>query len=342
MSSIPEPSFAHLVRLTDDTGLLEHARGALPLRVHGYCVDDVARGLVVVCREPSPAPVLVNLAATYLAFIIHAQTSDGTFHNRLGYDRRWLDGSDTGDWWGRAVWGLGTAIARAPERWMSDVALTCFDLAARNRSRWARAMAFAGLGAAEVLSVAPDHDGARRLLADATTTVGPATADSEWPWPEQRLAYANAALAEVHLAAGEYLADERGVTTGLLLLEWLLRTETHDGHLSTTPVGGWGPGEARPGFDQQPLEAATMADACVRAMRLADDSATWTNGLDMAVGWFLGDNDSKVELFDSMTGGCSDGLRSSGCSDNEGAESTLALISTLQRARGLLRASHGG
>jgi hypothetical protein len=330
----PQPSFAHLIRLSDDTGLLEHAQGAAPSRRHGYCVDDVARGLMVICREPEPAPELERLADLYLAFLIHAQVEDGTFHNRLSYLRSWLDQPETGDWWGRAIWGLGTAVARSPAPHLRHTAFACFDRAAHNRSRWPRSMAFAGLGAAEVLTARPDHPNARRLLADAVTTVaGPGHAP-EWPWPEPRLAYANAALAEVHLAAGEHLDDRRAMAAGLRMLEWLLERETCDGHLSPVPVGGWGLGETRPGFDQQPIEVAALADACARALRLTGDPA-WADGLRRAIGWFLGENDSNVELADWRTGGGSDGLHESGRSENQGAESTLALISTLQHARGL-------
>jgi hypothetical protein len=340
MTGYPEPSFAHLVRLSDDTGLMEHARGTVALRDHGYCVDDVARVLLVICREPAPAPELLDLAERYQSFLMHAQVRDGTFHNRLDYSRRWLDQADTGDWWGRAIWGLGTVVARAPRHWMRHAAFGSFELAAHHRSRWPRAMAFAGLGAAEVLRAVPDHGGARHLLADAVVTVGRPGTDPEWPWPEPRLTYANAALAEVHLAAGQYLDDDRAAATGLRMLGWLLDVETWHGHLSTTPVGGWVTGEPRPGFDQQPIEAAAMADACGRAWALTGEQR-WAHGLRMAIGWFLGDNDSKVELMDSDTGGGRDGLGPSGSNENEGAESTLALLSTLQHARNIPKQPHG-
>jgi hypothetical protein len=340
MSRYPQPLFDHLVRLSDDTGLLEHARGPIPLRTHGYCVDDVARGLVVICREPTPGAVLIGLAERYLSFLMHAQAADGSFHNRFSYDRRWLDRPDTGDWWGRAIWGLGTAASRAPGSSMRDTAFMCFELAAHHRSRWPRAMTFAGLGAAEILRVMPEHEGARRLLADAVTTIGPAGKVDTWPWPEPRLTYANAALADVILAAGQYLGDAAAVESGLRCLDWLLETETRDGHLSPTPVGGWGPGEPRPTFDQQPIEAAAMADACARAWAMTGASR-WVDGLHLAIGWFLGDNDGKAELANWATGGSGDGLGQSGRSLNEGAESTLALLSTLQHGRQLLNQPRG-
>lgn len=339
MTWSPEPSFEHLLRLTDSTGLFEHAQGSSPLRDHGYCVDDVARGLLVICREPAPSPELALLAAGYLEFLLHAQSANGSFHNRLGFNGRWHDRPDTGDWWGRAIWGLGTAAAYAPESSMRDTALASFERAAHQRSRWPRAMAFAGLGAAELLGVDPEHRGARQLLRDAATTVGGPRRSPDWPWPEPRLTYANAVLAEVHLAAGQRLDDQRAIDIGLRLLAWLLDIETRDGHLSPTPSRGWAPGEPRPGFDQQPIEAAAIADACARALAVTADPR-WNDGLRLAIGWFLGDNDSTVELMDPETGGGSDGLGPTGCSRNQGAESTLALLSTLQHGRRGLRHSY--
>jgi hypothetical protein len=330
----PAPRFDHLLRLSDDVGTLEHAHGSVPLRAHGYCVDDAARALVVVCREPSPGPELVELAGTLLAFLVHAGRPDGTFHNRLSYERRWTDTPEVGDWWGRALMAFGIAVARAPRHWMRDGALVAFERGAHQRSASPRAMAFAGIGAAELLAAVPDHQGARQLLIDAATTVGPPLASPEWPWPQPRLAYANAVLAEVHLAAGAALHDQRATAIGERLLAWLIAQQCVDGHLSVAPVGGWAPGEPRPGFDQQPIEAAAIADACARAAAGSSDPQ-WTEALHLAVRWFLGDNDAKTSMLDEETGGGADGLNPQGRSDNRGAESTLALLSTLQHGRRL-------
>lgn len=324
--------FDHLLRLTDGTGLFEHALGAVPRRGCGYCVDDVARGLVVVSREDDPAPEMARLADCYLSFLAHALAPDGKCHNRLSYDRRWEDEATDGDWWGRALWGLGTAAASHRDEWVRRDALVCFDLAARCRSVWPRAMAFATLGAAEVLGRHPSHTGAHALIVDAVEVIGRPVAREGWPWPEGRLSYANAVLPEALIAAGSAVGDEALLAGGLDLLGWLLAIETRDDHLSLTPVGGWAPGEPRPGFDQQPIEAAAMADACARALRLTGDPR-WSGGIDLAVGWFLGLNDGGVPMYDAGTGGGFDGLHPNGRNANQGAESTLALISTLQHSR---------
>ena len=150
-----------------------------------------------------------------------------------------------------------------------------------------------------------------------------------WPWPAPRLSYANAAIAEAVIVAGSRLGEDAVLRNGLRMLEWLLAVETRNGHLSVVPTGGWGRGEHRPGFDQQPIEVAALADACARAATVTGDSS-WLDGIGMCVAWFLGDNDAKTPLLDAQTGGGHDGLGPAGRNRNQGAESTLAMISVLQ------------
>ncbi len=142
---------------------------------------------------------------------------------------------------------------------------------------------------------------------------------------------ANASLAEAVIAAGAALERAVDVERGLTMLAWLLDVETRDGHLSLTPAGGRGPDEAGPRFDQQPIEAAAMADACARALAVSSD-AGWTRGIELATQWFCGHNDAGMRMYDPSSGGGYDGLEEFGVNANQGAESTLALISTLQRS----------
>src|ERR1022692_2193367 len=234
----PAAPFRHLLRLTDHVGLLEHAEGIVPQHQHGYCVDDVARGLVVVSREPSPAPELVTLARRYLYFLARAQAPDGRFRNRLGYDRRWNDEPGTEDCWGRALWGLGTAAARPHTLEIRDESLTRFGQSAQVRSPWPHAMAFAALGADEVLETWPDHPGALGLLAGATAVIGEPPTNATWPWPAARLSYANAAMAEAVIVAGWRLGNDRVLQSGLRMLEWLLAGEDRHRHPPGRPGGG--------------------------------------------------------------------------------------------------------
>ncbi|MET8150486.1 glycosyltransferase [Actinoplanes sp. NPDC049668] len=326
------PSFAHLRRLTDDTGLLEHARHAVARRAHGYCTDDVARGLVVTSREAEPSPAVQRLAEVYLSFLTHAQHDSGAFHNRLGYDRRWTDEPGLGDWWGRALWGLGTAAARSTAPWIRREAMVAFNLGAARRSPAPHAMAFAGLGAAEVLRREPGNATAAALLADAAKAVGWPASDPEWSWPGPHLSYASAALAEVVIAAGRFQQDVALLAAGLRMLAWLRDSQLVDGRLSVLPAAGWRRGEPRQRYDQQPIEVAALADACATAAAATGDDG-WHDGVRQAIGWFLGDNDRGAVMWDPATGGAYDGLTPLGPNLNQGAESTLALIATFQHAQ---------
>jgi hypothetical protein len=195
-------------------------------------------------------------------------------------------------------------------------------------------MAFAALGAAELLAFDPRHGAARELLIDYAASVPAPNRDPTWPWPEVRLTYANAVLPEAMIAAGVALADAMLCQRGLDLLAWLVAFETADGHLSPTPVAGRGAGEARPGFDQQPIEVSTLADACARAAAV-DTNPTWPAGVKAAADWFMGDNDAGEPMWDPHTGAGYDALQADGVNSNQGAASTLAVISTLQHARRL-------
>jgi hypothetical protein len=329
-STITRPSFDHLLRLSDGTGLFEHAAHDEPRREHGYCVDDVARGLVVICREPHPGAELVRVGEVYLDFLVQALTSTGSCHNRRAVDGSWSDDATFEDWWGRAVWSLGVAATRAPTDSMRATALSAFAVAAQGRSIHSRAMAFAALGAGEVLIADPSDVAARSLLRAAVAVVDGGGVDG-WPWPEERLRYSNGSVAEAVLLAGMALDETPLVTRGLELLTFLMRTETYHGHLSVTPVAGRGPGDVRPAFDQQPVEVAAIADACARAFESTRDDR-WLRGVESAWAWFRGVNDGMTPMVDVITGAGYDGLEPQGRNDNRGAESTIAAISTAQQA----------
>jgi hypothetical protein len=330
----PAPVFDHLLRLTDRRGTFEHARLAERRPEHGYCTDDVARVLVVATREPDAEGPVNGLAGVAVRFLNEAQTYAGPCRNRMNNTGHWTDGPSTGDHWGRCIWGLGTAAAHSDVSLVRRLAVIQLERAAHVRSKSPRAMAFAALGAAELLAVDPEHSAARELLTDYTALVPAPNNDPAWPWPEPRLTYANAVLPEAMIAAGAALDDSALRQRGMDLLAWLVEFETADGHLSPTPVGGRGAEDARPGFDQQPIEVATLADACARAA-VVDAAAIWPDAVRAAAAWFMGDNDAGQVMWDPETGGGYDGLHADGVNGNQGTESTLAVISTLQHAQRL-------
>ncbi len=329
--SVRGPSFDHVLSMTDRIGMFEHADHAAARREHGYCTDDVARLLIVVVREPRPTLAVNELGRTAMRFLADSQGVTGRTRNRRAVGGRWHGRRGVEDCWGRSMWAFGTAARRGPEDWLRSSALAHFNHGAGQRSPHRRAMAFAALGAAEILTAEPRHSRARALLADTIASIGPATDDASWPWPEARLSYANAALAEVLIAGGHLLDRPDVLDDGLRMLAWLLRRETIDGHLSPTPVGGAGPDDHGPGFDQQPIEVAAMADACVRALDVTGDHE-WDLGVDRCIGWFAGINDCSAVMWDDTSGGGFDGLTPLGPNLNQGAESTLAMISTMQHA----------
>ncbi|MEA2579385.1 MAG: hypothetical protein QOE83_277 [Actinomycetota bacterium] len=333
--TFPAPSLDHVARLTDDVGIFEHALGPVPRRANGYCTDDNGRALAVACRDHWD-PRAARLAERYLAFLVHAHEGGGRFRLRLGYDRRWTDDPTSDDASGRAIFGLGIAAVQGPEH-LRETAHECFTAAAGFRSSFPRAIAHAAVGAAEVLAVRSEDAAAIELLRDAAATLPRPVPGAEWVWPEPRLAYANALIPEALIATGAALDDDALLADGLRLLTWLVEEETDRRHerFSFTPTGGRGPDDLRPAFDQQPIEAASFAEACARAFIVTKD-AGWLEPLRRSVGWFLGENDAGVALFDPSTGGGADGLHADGINRNQGAESTLMLMVTLQLAQRFL------
>jgi hypothetical protein len=333
-AAITELPLTHLASMTDGLGLFEHADRAAPRPEHGYCLDDVARGLIVVVRGDVAAPhTAASLLSTYLRFTEAAVGVTGRAHNRLNRMGAWTDEPGLGDWWGRAVHALGVVAATAADPAHRRRARVAFDRAAQRRSPHLRATALAMLGAAEVLADDPGSESARMLLVDGAAAI-PEAHDAQWPWPEPRLGYGNAAIAEALLAAGTALEDPRLSDRGLTALAFLVRTETRDGHLSVTGVGGRGPGEHEPQFDQQPIEVAAIADACARAHR-SGSGPEWEHVVRMCWAWFLGDNDTGVMMIDPETGAGFDGLEPDGRNENRGAESTLAALTSFHRMRAL-------
>lgn len=328
--SLPAPRFDHLTHITHDLGVWEHAEFTTPRVAHGFCTDDNARALIVVSRDDSSSRTLDDLAATYLNFVLEARTEVGTFHNRRGHDGAWLDDVGSDDSQGRALWALGVAAHRGRQPWMRDAALAAFDASTSFASPHLRANAFAALGAAEVLASDPGHPGADALLRRCAAPIVTA-AQSRAPWLEPRLTYDNARMPEALLAAGATLRDARMIRIGLRLLTWLVEAETNGDHFSFAPHGGWTIGEERPEFDQQPVEAAAMADACHRAWLVTGDAAWQARGI-RAAQWLVGRNDTRGVLYDQATGGTRDGLMQGGVNANQGAESTLAGLAALQVA----------
>lgn len=324
--------FGQLARLTTPTGLFEHALGTSPRLENGMCVDDVARGLVVTARTADPTPGVLVMATTYLRFLRSAQRAGGLMHNRRTAEGVWVDVPSSGDHWGRALWAFGTAAVNLSDGELAADARRGAAAALAARSVHPRAMAYAVLGAAQLHRAWPEDGAVLQLLRDARAVLPRARRDRVWPWPADRLTYANAVLPEAMVVLGAELGDDGLLNDGLNLLRWLVDEQTVDGHLSVVPAGGRARGDTRPGFDQQPIEVTALAEAAATALRTTGDGR-WFAVLDLCVAWFEGSNDSGVPVRDAATGGGFDGLERGDVNRNQGAESTLAWLACRQLAR---------
>ncbi len=336
---IPEPKLDHLYRLTDGTGILQHATFIVPDRVHGYCTDDNARALIVALQAAevtTDSEQTVELACRYLSFLGHAFNEDtGRFRNFMSYNREWLEREGSEDSHGRAIWGLGVAVALSPQQALTGFALQLFDraLPALLDMVSPRAWAFGLVGIHAYLRRFSGDSEARRVretLANRLFEMYRRNASDDWPWIENKLTYANGKIPHALLLSGQWLMRGEMVEAGLRSLRWLVDIQTDPkGHF--VPVGnrGWYPrGGAKARYDQQPIEAHAMIEACLEAYNVTQDQS-WIEEARRILEWFLGRNDLNQPLYDYRSGGCCDGLNADGVNRNQGAESTLACLLSL-------------
>jgi hypothetical protein len=324
-------NLTHLLSITDDRGIFEHCELDKPRVEHGYCVDDVARAMVLIQRVGGRTPEVAHLTRVYEQFLEDAQSPDGTITNRCSVDGEWAGASSTQDHWGRALWAWGTVISHSHNIDQVSAAQKCFESSATQRSTYMRSMAFAALGAIEVLRYQPDNDVALDLLADAVRVIPAAVGNSDdWPWPEPRLTYANAVIPEVLIQAGVYLGSLSLMKRGLGTLKWLSNLSCNRAYLSVTPAHGWSAGQKSPGFDQQPIEVAALVDAAATAFDHTSDEY-WRMVIHRGALWFDGFNDAGIPMHDPVTGAGYDGLHETSRNENRGAESTIAYLSVTQR-----------
>ena len=312
----------HVDRLCADTGILEHAEGAIGRREHGYCTDDVARQLLVASLYEQD-DAAQRIAEQALEFLRHAHLPNVGFRSRMNYARIWQDDGASDDASGRALWGLGVAAQNAPWAHVRRAALDLFDRASHFRSRFWHATAFATLGAQAIIECFPDNTGAEELLFAASRSLPKIPGESAWNWHESKLTYASPVLADALLAIS--FVDPSRTDEALGLLRWLSTVLVKNGRLSAVPTGGLSQSDARPGFDQQPIEAQAFASAAWRAWLLTEERF-WLELVVISASWFFGHNDSSVPLIDRGTQGCCDGLQRGGRNENQGAESTLAML----------------
>jgi hypothetical protein len=321
---------------------------SVPDRLHGYCVDDNARALLLACalNEPGERPLTELLTARFAAFVQHAWNPEtGRFRNFMGYDRTWLEEQGSEDSHGRTLWALGQCARRdaslSRRRWAAALFSQALTIAKSFRSP--RASAFTLLGLDGYCAVIPDDRRARdmrRVLADRLMLCLESVETPDWIWFEESLAYDNARLPEALIVTGMATRNRGYVDAGLRSLRWLMTQQTSPmGHFQ--PVGTASFGEHRKpphAFDQQPVEATATISACLNALR-AEDDAKWKTEATRAFSWFLGSNDLSIALVDTETGSCRDGLHSDRANENRGGESAVCYLLGLAEIRQLARVS---
>jgi glycosyltransferase involved in cell wall biosynthesis len=347
LDRLPAIKLDHLYRMTDTTGIVEHAVFVVPNHPEGYTTDDNARALIVTILMEElgvTAPVgSADLTSRYLAFLWLAfEPVTKRFRNCLSYERQWQESEGSEDSHGRALWGLGTVLGRSKDAGLRGAAGRLFELAipAAVEFKSPRACAFALLGLQEYLDSLPGDRAALNAsdaLANRLLHLYRAHQSDGWNWFENVLAYSNARLPQALIRAGIRNSNNEMAAAGLEALDWLTTVQRCEVKGHFVPIGSQGfyskkTEKAR--FDQQPVEACAAVSACLQAYR-ATGKGRWRKEAWSAFNWFLGDNDLQVALYDSSTGGCRDGLHPDRANENQGAESTLSFLMALLEMRKL-------
>ncbi len=340
---LPELKLSHLSRMTDSTGIFQHAILTVPNFSEGYCTDDNARAfiLAVLLSELGEEPERVRtLATTYAAFLHHAfDLRVKRFHNHMSFDRRWLDEQGSEDCQGRALWALGVGVGRSPYRSFQIMAGQLFALALPALTEFTspRAWAFGLIGIHEYLRrLSGDSlvNQTRETLTSRLMALFERTAQPDWRWFQEDLTYDNAKLPHALILSGRATGQQAVLERGLQALRWLTELQISEkGHFRSIGTNGfYRRGGMRANFDQQPIEAQAMVSACLEAYRATSD-LWWYEQAQRAFDWFIGWNDLGLELCSPKTGGCRDGLHVDRVNRNQGAESTLAFLLSLGEMR---------
>src|SRR3569623_117324 len=327
------PNIAAVERMSDSTGMFQHAILSVPDRRHGFCIDDTVRALMLMTAiDDLDETVRDKWMTTYASFVQYAWNPDTRrFRNFMRFDRSWCEEVGSEDSNGRTLWALGVTAKRAGAAKHRDWALRLFDETASLAFELIspRAQAFAMLGAAAVLGADPTHRVACNILerfsADLLALLDEARRP-EWEWIEIVLAYDNARLPEALIRAGLALNRYDLLAAGLSTLDWILSQQTSpEGRFRAIGTESFHrPYEEPLPFDQQPLEAQATIDACAAAFKATGDTH-WRDEAMRAYRWYLGQNDLDLPLATAQDGGCFDGLMPNGLNRNQGAESILAL-----------------
>lgn len=329
----PELSLAHLRRMTDDTGMIQHATYALPNRVTGYTTDDNARALLMAIQayQKTDRPELINLAHTYMGFLQFMQEPSGQLHNFASYQKHYLDAEASEDAYGRTLWACGYTIYALGED--HPLAYNARQIMERSLPRVrqflslrGRAFSLLGLCYRQLGDAPREPEVLIGELADSMIDALARTRGPGWNWFEDMLSYSNAILPMSLWLAYQATEEQKYFNAARKTLDFLTEIQWNGDYFTLVGNDGWYPrGGSMARFDQQPVDAGCLVQAYATAYATTGEPA-YIELAAAAFEWFLGRNILGVPLYDLTTGGCYDGLQPDGVNINQGAESLLAYL----------------
>lgn len=330
---IPTFSLKHIKRLTDDTGIIQHAKYGIPNFKHGYCLDDNARALLMALMTytQKKSKKALDLCHVYLSYIHYMQNEDGSFRNLLSFNRNYIDNVGSEDSFGRTIWALGYLMDNAPNDSYYQASHSIFFKAAPifEELKSIRSIANTIIGISHYLNNSPDNNSmvaVLRKLANKLVDYYDDNSSADWNWFEEVLTYDNAMLPLALLHVAKVLNDEHIKDVGFASMDFLIQHTLSDGYLSLIGNDGWFNKNGRKAmFSQQPVDAMAMILMFHQAYNLTKNKE-YLSKLFSSFMWFLGENDLRMRLYDFETHGCCDGLERNGINRNQGAESTLAYL----------------
>jgi glycosyltransferase involved in cell wall biosynthesis len=330
---MPKFSLAHVIRLTDDTGIVQHAKYGIPNLKEGYCLDDNSRALIMalMAHKRNNSKEAFDLLPIYLSYIHYMQTDDGNFRNFLSFNRMYLDDIGSEDSFGRTIWALGYLIGGASSNSYREFATEIFQksFAHFRALKHLRGMANTIIGIAHYLKVHPTDEGMVKEMARLTKPLVEAyenTRSEDWEWFEEGMTYDNAILPLALLHSCEITGDDRVKQVALITMEFLDKLTLSNGYLSPVGNDGWYyRGGTFPTYDQQAIETMAMVLMHFQAYQIFR-KPEHIEKMFLSYKWFLGENTLRAPLYDHETKGCCDGLLPTGINRNQGAESTLAYL----------------
>lgn len=349
IQGVPALKLDHLQRMTDGTGMLQHAVYNVPNYDEGYTTDDNARALIAAVQveklsrsmqdstlDKETVSLSRDLSRRYLAFLWHAfNPANKRFRNFMDYNRTWLEEVGSEDSHGRALWALGTVLSQSSDDGLRGMAARLFEVSVSSTLNFSspRSWAFTLLATEQYLARFPGDRAValvQTTLADKLLNAFRSNQAEDWPWLEDVVTYCNPALPQALIRYGHFVGDDDAVDIGLRSLEWLVRIQRSDkGWIM--PIGSMGfykRGGEIVYFDQQPVEVYSLISACLDAYRVTRQQR-WLDTANQSFEWFLGRNALGQTVYDPYSGGCRDGLHIDRLNENQGAESTLAFMQSL-------------